>query len=137
MFVFVPVGLGPAPGINDRNVDAIIRVCKLQTTELEVIAFVDDLRLFNDSPITLSEKDDKDSLTFKLIEFKENYKYLGLAVHETPDKLIWPTQIIGWIGWEVNSLTMRIELTSSKAEKGHRIVSAFLQKINLSQPLHA
>ena len=137
VFLFVPFGLGPAPGINDRNVAEVIRVCSLQTPELNVVAFVDDLRLFNASPNPLSEKEDKDSLTFKLMEFKETCEYLGMAVHEKPGKLIWPTQTIGWIGWEVNSVTMRVELTESKAEKGIQIVKALLTKFHNSQSIHA
>ena len=70
VFLFVPFGLGPTPGINDRNVSEVIRVCKLQTKDIKVVAFVDDLRLFNNSPSQLSESDDKDSLTLKLIELK-------------------------------------------------------------------
>ena len=50
VFLFVPFGLGPAPGINDRNVAEVVRVCKRQTMDLEVVAFVDDLRLFNCGP---------------------------------------------------------------------------------------
>ena len=137
VFLFVPFGLGPAPGINDRNVAEVIRVCKLRTLELEVTAFVDDLRLINDTPSQLSESDDKDILTFKLIEFKENCEYLGMEVHEKPGKLIWPTQLIGWIGWEINSVAMIVELTTSKIEKGDRLVSGLLLKCTSNQPILA
>ena len=137
VFLFVPFGLSPAPGINDRNVSEVIRVCKLHTPDLEVVAFVDDLRLFNSSATPLSESDDKDLLTFKLMEFKESCEHLGLAVHEKPGKLIWPTQLIGWIGWEINSVTMIVALTADKAAKGIRIVSVLLGKIRLGQVILA
>ena len=137
VFLFVPFGLGSAPGINDRNVSEVIRVCKLQTKDIEVVAFVDDLRLFNNSPSQLSESDDKDSLTFKLIEFKESCEFLGMAVHEKPGKLIWPTQVIGWIGWFINSIDMVVELAGDKCEKGLRLVKDLLRKIALDIPILA
>ena len=137
VFFFVPFGLGPAPGINDRNVAEVIRVSKLQTPDLEVAAFVDDLRLFNAGPTQLSEKEDKDMLAFKLMEFKETCEYLGMSVHEKPGKLIWPTQVISWIGWDVNSVEMRIELTESKANKGSKIVGELLRKAGASAPVLA
>ncbi len=137
VFLFVPFGLGPAPGINDRNVAEIIRVCKLQTPAVGVVAFVDDLRLFNQSEEPLSEEDDKDLLTFKLIEFKESCEALGMAVHEKPGKLIWPTQCITWIGWEINSVNMFVVMTDSKSEKGVRIVTDLLDDIRSSKPILA
>ena len=102
-----------------------------------MVAFVDDLRLFNNSPSQLSESDDKDSLTFKLIEFKESCEFLGMAVHEKPGKLIWPTQVIGWIGWFINSIDMVVELAGDKCEKGLRLVKDLLRQFALDIPIFA
>ena len=137
VFLFVPFGLGPAPGINDRNVAEIIRVCKLQVPKVGVVSFVDDLRFLNEGDAPLSEEDDKNLLTFKLIEFKEACERLGMAVHEKPGKLIWPTQLITWLGWEINSIDMVVSMTDSKAEKGVRIVSDLLAKIMATKPIWA
>ena len=54
VFLFVPFGLGPVAGINDRNVAEVTRVCKGQVPDVEVVAFVDDLRLFNGGGSQLS-----------------------------------------------------------------------------------
>ena len=137
VFLFVHFGLGPAPGINDRNVAEVIRVGKIQSSDIEVVAFVDDLRLFNTAPGHLSESDDKNLLTFKLKEFKESCEFLGVVVHEKPGKLIWPTQEIGWIGWLINSIDMIVELADDKCEKGTRIVQDLIMKLSQGTPILA
>ena len=65
VFLFVPFGLGPAPGINDRNVAEIIRVVKEMNPGIEVVVFVDDLRLFNTPDGSRSEAEDKEMLTYR------------------------------------------------------------------------
>ena len=47
VFLFLPFGLAPAPGINDANVGEVVRVCKNAVGGLHVVTFVDDLRLVN------------------------------------------------------------------------------------------
>ena len=137
VFLFVPFGLGPAPGINDRNVGEVIRVAKSHTKDVHVVAFVDDLRLYNQCESALSELDDKNLLTFRLLEFKDLCEQMGMSVHEKPGKLIWPTQLISWVGWEVDSVKMTVDMTEAKAEKGLRLVSELLDKFFGSKPIYA
>lgn len=104
---------------------------------MEVVAFVDDLRLSNTGQSRFSETDDKIVLTNKLMEFKENCEYLGVSVHEKHGKLIWPTQSISWIGWIIDSISMFVNLADDKAEKGARIVAQLRSKFQMGQPVSA
>jgi hypothetical protein len=137
VFLFVPFGLGPAPGINDRNVAEVIRVAKNHVSEVEVTAFVDDLRLFNPSALELSEADDCKLLTLKLLEFKDICEVMGMSVHSKPGKLIWPTQSISWLGWEVSSVTMKITMQPEKITKGITLVYDLLQRATNNIPIKA
>ena len=71
VFLFMPFGLGPAPGINDRNISQVIVVCKRAVKDIEVSAFVDDLRLTNANRENLTATEDKEQLALKLWEFKD------------------------------------------------------------------
>ena len=131
VFLFLPFGLSPAPGINDRNVGEVIRVCENAVRGVAVVAFVDDLRLFNiqaDSP-----EEDKATLTARLWEFKDKCEALGLLVHEKPGKLIWPSTSIEWLGWHIDSLDMVITMTIQKAEKGIALCDALAEMFRQSQ----
>ena len=83
VFLFVPFGLGAAPGINDRNVAEVIRVAREHVGDINVTAFVDDLRLFNPTSLALDESSDHIVMTHKLIHFKEVCEELGMSVHKT------------------------------------------------------
>ena len=68
VFLYLPFGLGPAPGINDRNVAEIIRVVNQSVAGVSVVAFVDDLRLTNHFDLARTAEEDKELLTLKLKE---------------------------------------------------------------------
>ena len=137
VFLFVPFGLGPAPGINDRNVAEVMRVASIHLPDVEGVVFVDDLRLFNSPDPQRTEQEDKELLTFRLIEYKELCEQLGMQVHTKAGKLIWPTQTIDWLGWIVDSVNMIIIMSNSKAEKGKTQVSEFIVMIRDGTPILA
>ena len=80
VFLYLPFGLGPAPGINDRNVAEITRVVSQSVTEVNVVAFVDDLRLTNHFDLTRTAEEDKELLTSKLKEYKATCQKLGTGL---------------------------------------------------------
>ncbi len=118
VFLFLPFGLGPAPGINDRNMSEIIRVAKLAVGGVDVTSFVDDLRLVNTRVMGRSPEDDRSELTFNVAEFKEVCESMGIRIHTKPGKLIWPTTCIEWIGWVLDSLNMIVVMSEAKVTKG-------------------
>ncbi len=102
VFLFLPFGLGPAPGINDRNISEVVRVCRKAVGGINAVAFVDDLRLISRKDPSRTAKEDEELLSMKLWEFKDKCEAMGMKVHELPGKLIWPTTAIEWIGWLID-----------------------------------
>ena len=130
VFLFLPFGLGPAPGINDRNIAEVVRVVSHAVGDLKVSAFVDDLRLVNSPESYRDPQEDKDTLCFKLCQFKELCEAMGLKVHEKEGKLIWPTTAIDWIGWIVDTVAMEVRMADSKVVKGLRLCKEMFDLIN-------
>ena len=129
VFLFLPFGLGPAPGINDRNVAEVVRVASSAVGDIFVDSFVDDLRLVNTPHSFESEEEDRVSLTFKLLEFKETCESMGLLVHDKVGKLIWPTQVIDWIGWVIDTKEMLVIMADSKVYKGLALCKEVLDMV--------
>ena len=44
-YLFLPFGLGPAPGENDRSVKELLRVVLDAEPEVQMVDYVDDIRL--------------------------------------------------------------------------------------------
>ena len=127
VFLFLPFGLAPAPGINDKNIAEVIRVCKLAVGQINIVAFVDDLRLINEPDQSRTPEEDQTVLSTKLMQFKSQCERLGMRVHEKPGKLIWPTTTIEWIGWVIDSKAMLIIMSDSKALKGVDLCKYFIE----------
>ena len=129
VFLFLPFGLGPAPGINDRNITEVVRVVRDAVEDINVATFVDDLRLINRYDPNRSPEDDMALLSVKLWDFKETCESMGMRIHEKPGKLIWPTTAIEWIGWLIDSRAMLVIMTDAKAIKGLSLCKAFLDML--------
>ena len=46
VYLFLPPGLGPAPGVNDKHVAEMVRIAA-QPMPMHVVRYVDDLRFLN------------------------------------------------------------------------------------------
>ena len=134
VYLFLPPGLAPAPGINEQHVQEVVRVASLHVPII-IRRFVDDLRLLNDS--NLSPDDDERLLNLRLDTLKANLEELGVQVHSKAGKLIRATQDIEWLGWSISTRTMRIELTREKAAKGFALCLETLQSAQRGEQVRA
>ena len=126
VFLYLAFGLGPAPGINDRNVSEAVRAALTIIPGLLNDTFVDDLRLTNDHSTFSSEDEDRELLFFRLCELKSTLELMGFQIHHKAGKFIPPTQRIDWIGWMIASDLMLVIMTDSKAAKGAHDSQALL-----------
>ena len=126
VFLYLPFGLGPAPGINDANIGEVVRVVVNSVGDVIVVTFVDDLRLLNTPGTYESPEEDYTMLAYKLSEFKETCETMGFRIHSKPGKLIWPTRQIDWIGWLVDTDNMKVTMTESKSLKGMTLCQEML-----------
>ena len=106
VYLFLPPGLAPAPGINEQHVQEVVRVASMHLPII-IRRFVDDLRLLNDS--VLGPEDDERQLNINLDHLKANLEELGVQVHDKIGKLIRASQDIDWLGWRVSTRRMVIE----------------------------
>ena len=126
VFLYLAFGLGPAPGINDRNVGEAVRAAMTIIPGLNNDTFVDDLRLTNEHASFSSEDEDRVLLHYRLCELKSVLELMGFRIHHKAGKFIFPTQRIDWIGWLVASDLMLVIMTDSKAAKGAHDSQALL-----------
>ena len=133
-YLFFPPGLASAPGLNERFVDAAVTVAK-RGLHLQVTRFVDDLRVTNIDRLT--EEEDAKLLNVKLECFKHNLEALGIQVHTKPGKYILATKAIDWIGWQVDTVLMKVWLTESKQQKGLAMCNKLLQTALTDGRVHA
>ena len=127
VFLFLAFGLGPAPGINDRNIAEAVRAALTIIPGLNTDTFVDDLRLTNDHSTFSNADEDRDILLLRLCELKSVLEQMGFQIHHKAGKIIHPTQRIDWIGWLVASDLMLVILTDAKAAKGAHDSQALLR----------
>ena len=110
-YLFLPFGLGPSPGWNDGCIKAMLKAVLRSRPDMRILDFVDDLRLTNVNPTRRIVHDDVTSV----LEFG---KKVGLIFHREGPKLIWETQIIDWVGFDVNTRDMMVSVTEKKKIKG-------------------
>ena len=60
-----------------------------------------------------------------------------MSVHTKPGKLIWPTQSITWLGWDISSVTMTITMQPEKVAKGISLVHDLLLRSHQGEPIKA
>ena len=110
-YLFLPFGLGPSPGWNDGCIKEMIRVMLLRRPSMKIIDFVDDMRLTDTTP---SKRKVRDNTKYALRFGRET----GLHFHEEGPKLIWETQTIDWLGFDVDTVMMQIRITEKKKLRG-------------------
>ena len=132
--LFLGQGLGPSPGINDRNIKEVIRVCC--PPELVVVDFVDDLRIlpaYRGLPADVRER------AFDVLVSRMTA--IGLALHTKPGpKFFRPTVCFEWIGLAFDSRpvpSMTLSLAPSRARKAVAKLGKILAMARAGEPLKA
>ena len=129
-YLFLPFGLGPSPGINDRNVKELIRVVVSHTPGALISDFVDDLRLSHSSGTRAGAERVLSSAISCLTA-------LGVQIHSKPGKLILPTTRIPWIGFVIDTGRMCVSVDSDKIAKGVAVASGLLSRAESGSPINA
>ena len=120
-YCFLPFGVGPCPGMNDWFVKRILRLVRLRFPSAAIIDFVDDLRL---TKVRNGLREEVESLHRNVRDFLED---LGCVIHSKEGKWIPPTQRIGWLGHDVDSLNMLLQVQEAKRAKCRSILEAMIQ----------
>ena len=134
VYLFLPPGLAPAPGINEQRVQEVVRVAS-QDLPIVIRRFVDDLRLLN--ALALDPVEDEGQWNQHLDSLKANLEELGVQVHDKVGKLIRASQEIEWLGWRVSTRRMIIELTRERADKGYNLCLQTLQAVQRGELVRA
>lgn len=116
-YLFLPFGLGPAPGWNDICVKEVLRVAALAFPDLVLVDYVDDIRMVHTSSY-------RDPLQHDFDALRDFLKRLGVIVHVKPKKLFPPTQVIPWLGFIINTYLMEVQLDPDKRQKGLDLIRA-------------
>ena len=123
VYLFLPLGLRCAPGINERFVAAVVKAAA-RPLRIHVCRYVDDLRIVNTE--RLPPIQDANLLNLQLHCLKENLEACGLKIHVKPGKLIKATTNIDWIGWAVATDELKVYLTPAKQAKGFELCKNLL-----------
>ena len=114
VYLFLPFGLGPSPGINDGCVKEVLSVVRSQFPSLRVIDFVDDVRLVEASG-------EHDALAASMTGMMSVLDRMGVRYHTKEGKRWWPTRVIPWLGFEVDMRENVVRMEESKVAKGQRL----------------
>ena len=125
-YLFLPFGLGPAPGINDRNVKELLRVLAVAMPDARYADFVDDLRITHSSGSRVEVESVLRSTIYLLSD-------MGFRVHSKPGKLILPTQRISWIGFSVDTNRMEVSIEPEKLEKGKALIQELVRDSRIAK----
>ena len=90
VYLFVPFGLGPSPGLNDRCVKAILSVARARFPSLRIVDFADDALL-------VDESGGHDELDRRMARLMSLLGEMGVRYHTKAGKRWWPARSIrGW-----------------------------------------
>ena len=123
VYLFLPPGLSSAPGHNEEYVGVVVLAAS-RGLDITVARFVDDLRIVNSKK--LDPLDDEKVLNLHLECLKHNLEELGVKVHTKTGKYIAATQSIEWLGWRIDSVSLRVWLTPAKYAKGLQLCQQLL-----------
>ena len=131
-FTFLPQGLSPSPGINDKNIKACIAAARRDMPNLLLFDFVDDIR----GTLIGPDATNYDAVLHAMEHTIKTWKRLGLKLHGpgNPKKFILPTRIMDWIGCTLNSSLARVFLQDEKYEKIIRCIIEFRELILIELP---
>ena len=131
-YAFLPMGLGPSPGISDSCLKEILRVIIAHHPEmgLKIADFVDDLRIAHGT--NLQEAEAAHKAVF------DSCSELGIILHNDPrtdpsakaDKNVPPTRKIDFLGFTVSSELMRIFLQPDKVARALEMIEFLLTIID-------
>ena len=111
-FLFLPQGLSPSPGINDRQIKQCVLAARRFTRKVLLFDFVDDIRGTLEGPDAKSYEKVLDAMETTVRIWTE----IGLDLHgpDQPKKFILPTKLLDWIGFTLCSTAGRIYLQDDK-----------------------
>ena len=111
---FIPFGLGPCQGWNDRRVKEAPRVRWQFRQPLRAAGFVVELR-------PEEESGDRTHLLTTMAtghSFSLLVSRMGVRFHTKPRRRWRPSQVISWLGFEVDTVAMRVQLSPGRKKKG-------------------
>ena len=114
-FLFLPQGLSPSPGHNDRQIKQCIMAARRFAPKVLLFDFVDDIR----GTIEGSDATDYNFVLQAMNTTVRVWNAIGLDLHgpSQPKKFILPTRMIDWIGFTLCTIAARIFLQDEKYVK--------------------
>ena len=113
-YLFLPFGLGPSPGWNDKCVKAILSVARSHFPTMRFVDFVDDIRLVDASG-------GRDALAVGMSGLMPLVDQMGARYHTKEGKRWRPARLIPWLGFEVDTHNNVVRMEERKVEKGLRL----------------
>ena len=112
-YLFLPFGLGPSPGWNDRCVKAVFDVARPQCPTLRIVDFAGDIRL-------VGATGEHDALAAGTAGLMSLLDQMGIRFHTKEGKGWWPTRSIPWLGFGIYTRSNVVRMGERKVEKGPR-----------------
>ena len=112
--MFLPFGLEPSPGINKGFVKALLEIVCAHCPSLKIVDFVDDISL-------VDACGELDALAASMTNMLAILERMGVRYHTKGGKRWWPTRLIPWLGFEVDTKSNAVRLEERKVERGLRL----------------
>ena len=109
-YLFLPFGLGPSPGENDRSVKEVLKIIRYWCPTVHIVDFVDDLRLAIPGA-------DRAVLSDAVTRALAILAAIGVRFHTKESKLFWPTRCIPFLGFLIDTEAFVIRITPEKLAK--------------------
>ena len=122
VYLFLPFGLGPSPGINDACVKEVLDVVRAHFPRLQAVDFVDDIRL-------VEESGEHDALAVCMTGMMSLLDHMGVRYHTKEGKRWWPTRVIPWLGFEVDTRENVVRMEENKVIKGQRLCEEVINAV--------
>ena len=123
VYLFLPFGLGPLPGWNDRCVKAILSVARSHIPALHIGDFVGDIRLVDASG-------QHDALAVSMSGLMSLLGRMGARYHAKEGKRWRPTRLTPWLGFEVDTHNDVVRVEEREVEKGLRLREGILEPLS-------
>ena len=115
-YLFLPFGLGPAPGLNDASVKELLRLVAAHTG-VSLVDFVDDF---------FGRSESEESGWAALEAVIRFFIAAGVPVSDKPTGILAPSQRQVWTGWVFDTVACLVSVTVEKCDKLRRIISEVL-----------
>ena len=114
VYLFLPFGLGPSPGWDDRCVKAILSVARSHFPATRIVVFAGDIRL-------VDAAGGRDALVVGASRLMSLLDQMGARYRAKEGKRWRPTRLIPWLGVEVDAHNNVVRMETRKVEKGLRL----------------